>query len=115
MKKAIADKWVKALRSGDYKQGRGKLRHNGNFCCLGVLCNLHAQAHPKIAAQQGRANWYMGENTELPSEVMYWAGMNDASGYFDNKTKDSLIDLNDAEGYSFVQIADVIDKEWKAL
>lgn len=34
-------KWVKALRSGEYKQGRTKLRSlDDKFCCLGVLCNL---------------------------------------------------------------------------
>jgi len=42
MKKAMAQRWVNALRSGEYKQGSGKLRTNdgaGNFsyCCLGVL------------------------------------------------------------------------------
>lgn len=32
-------KWVAALRSGEYKQGRGQLRnHNNEYCCLGVAC-----------------------------------------------------------------------------
>jgi hypothetical protein len=54
MKPEIKKMWLEALRSGQYKQGGGALRpHGGNeFCCLGVLCNLHAQTHPKIAAQQ---------------------------------------------------------------
>lgn len=33
-------KWIKALRSGKYKQKRGRLRGNEGFCCLGVLCDL---------------------------------------------------------------------------
>lgn len=37
-------KWVKALRSGRYKQGTGKLRKRKDgklqYCCLGVACNL---------------------------------------------------------------------------
>jgi hypothetical protein len=39
--KTSLDKWLKALRSGDYKQGRDFLRtgNEGNYayCCLGVL------------------------------------------------------------------------------
>ena len=43
-----AQKWVDALRSGEYKQTRGALRGDdeGNepkFCCLGVACDLYAK------------------------------------------------------------------------
>ena len=46
MNKTIMKKWVKALRSGKYKQGRGTLcqvdkKGNESFCCLGVLCDLY--------------------------------------------------------------------------
>lgn len=38
MRKEDANKWLKALRSGDYKQGNGHLKTADNkFCCLGVL------------------------------------------------------------------------------
>lgn len=38
MPKAVKDKWLKALRSGKYKQGQGMLRDDeGGYCCLGVL------------------------------------------------------------------------------
>lgn len=41
MHKEWADKWVAALRSGEYKQGFGELKANNNsFCCLGVLCDI---------------------------------------------------------------------------
>lgn len=46
MDKALKKKWVAALRSGKYRQGRGKLRtgtsHGGHakYCCLGVLCEV---------------------------------------------------------------------------
>jgi hypothetical protein len=33
--------WISALRSGEYKQGREYLKTSeGNFCCLGVACEL---------------------------------------------------------------------------
>jgi hypothetical protein len=38
MPKPILRKWLKALRSGKYKQGRNQLMNErGGFCCLGVL------------------------------------------------------------------------------
>ena len=37
----VKTKWLDALRSGKYKQGRGILRRpDGSFCCLGVLCDI---------------------------------------------------------------------------
>jgi hypothetical protein len=33
--------WVKALRSGEYRQARGALQDKtGALCCLGVLCKV---------------------------------------------------------------------------
>lgn len=38
IKKEDLDKWLTALRSGEYKQGYGSLQdQNGGYCCLGVL------------------------------------------------------------------------------
>jgi len=46
MNKRMKTKWIKALRSGRYKQGRGRLKtEKGSYCCLGVLnkvCKLGA-------------------------------------------------------------------------
>jgi hypothetical protein len=33
-------KWLAALRSDKYQQGEGALSQDGNFCCLGVLCDI---------------------------------------------------------------------------
>lgn len=38
--KLFTDKWVKALRSGEYTQGHFRLCQNGKYCCLGVACNI---------------------------------------------------------------------------
>lgn len=39
MPKKILNKWLKALRSGEYTQAKGTLHdpETGGFCCLGVL------------------------------------------------------------------------------
>lgn len=40
----FAQRWVAALRSGRYKQGRSRLRKKDDtFCCLGVACDLLIQ------------------------------------------------------------------------
>lgn len=41
----LREKWLAALRSGDYRQARGDLRkrngeHGLGHCCLGVACDL---------------------------------------------------------------------------
>jgi len=36
----FADKWLAALRSGEYMQGQDYLKHNGRYCCLGVACAI---------------------------------------------------------------------------
>jgi hypothetical protein len=33
-------KWIAALDSGEYKQGRNKLQTGWGHCCLGVGCRL---------------------------------------------------------------------------
>lgn len=44
MTKELKEKWVKALRSGEYEQGRKRLKQihfdDISYCCLGVLCDL---------------------------------------------------------------------------
>lgn len=48
MKAGLKAKWIKALRSGEFKQTRGVLRRSSagsrGYCCLGVLKTLD----PKI-------------------------------------------------------------------
>ena len=40
MKKELKERWVAALRSGDYGQSQGCLQDEYGWCCLGVLCNI---------------------------------------------------------------------------
>ena len=44
MDKRLKTRWLKALRSGEYEQGRGKLAvetdSGARFCCLGVLVDI---------------------------------------------------------------------------
>lgn len=40
MKKELKERWIAALRSGDYSQSLGCLQDQYGWCCLGVLCNI---------------------------------------------------------------------------
>jgi hypothetical protein len=120
MNRAIAERWVAALRSGDYQQGFCRLRSLDNrFCCLGVLCNLHAIDHPEIAAAQSLPRpeqvsyHYMGGGEVLPNEVRDWAGMRSCGGRMSSVSK-SLCAMNDARE-SFDYIARKIELYWKEL
>ena len=76
MNQRILDLWVQALKSGHYVQRQGQLRDASNrFCCLGVLCNLHAMEHPEIACLETNPSLYMGWYATLPTEVRDWAGL----------------------------------------
>lgn len=125
MKKSIAMAWVSALESGEYEQGTGRLRDaNNNWCCLGVLCNLHAQAKPRLAAQQEDVEGYFGEMEFTPQIVQEWSGLKSGSGEFvevhkddygeTDTWKDELTNLNDS-GKDFNYIAKVIRKHYKEL
>ena len=112
MKKQIADKWVKALRSGDYVQFKGVLNEPGEgFCCLGVLCDIYPNA-------EWEGTKFLGQNYELPDEVTKWAGMGSSTGDIDSKDI-ALADLNDGTKQqpkrSFKQIANTIEKYYKEL
>jgi hypothetical protein len=108
MLNANAKKWVKALRSGEYKQGNMRLRSGDEFCCLGVACDLYGARNGK----KWQGNYFMGNNARLPEAVKDWLGLASALGVsFGMK---SLAMLNDA-GASFSEIADIIESEPEGL
>lgn len=64
--------WVKALRSGKYAFGKGCLRDNNKYCCLGVYADLmkpHAWKYVTNEGKKGVAEW-MGGRAFLPDGVM---------------------------------------------
>ena len=84
MKPEIKARWLTALRSKEYAQGRGALcqQHNGimEFCCLGVLSDLYAKDHnvPWMPPDRaGKAHTLHCEAGELPNQVLDWIGLED--------------------------------------
>lgn len=120
MKQEILNKWVNALRSRRYKQGKERLKTlNGQprFCCLGVLCDLHSKETGEkwkddAANKEGR---YFGNSGLLPDKVRRWAGLRESDPLLlDGSTEkdNSAAELNDA-GKRFTTIARLIEQAKK--
>lgn len=127
MNPEIKKKWIAALRTGEYKQGKGVLRdRDDNFCCLGVLCDIYKDdvggvewkyrpINPLTAdfSKDGYqlmdfSGAYIGFS-HLPFVVRKWADIDSDGGEYDNKN--NLSNDND-RGQSFLQIADIIEKKF---
>lgn len=117
MKKKIADQWVKALRSGKFKQTTGKLERIDGNCCLGVLCNIAMVEGICDYDNQFNGMIQFDNNPDLlPNSVQEWAGMKEDDGTIVYKGKSrSLAYLNDSLNLSFKEIANVIEKNWRKL
>lgn len=112
MNREIKQKWVQALRSGDYKQGGDNLYNpeTDAFCCLGVLADLYIN-------EQNNGRGSISDGTFLPGKVCQWAGLI----YLDQPVVDPHVDTgwettslsrcNDTLELSFNQIADLIEEQ----
>lgn len=102
--KANRKKWVKALRSGKYRQAKNNLVDSGGYCCLGVLAKVRGVSDKRLAGQNCLA---------LFPHLMRAVGLRDNEGGFelvDGCETEYLSNLNDS-GVSFAEIADIIESE----
>lgn len=100
MKKALKDRWVAALRSGEYAQGSSYLKDETDggetfHCCLGVLCEIS----PAVAKRR-LGSW--GMFSLLSREQLDYAVL-------DDNTQNTLAYKND-HGTSFKRIATWIER-----
>lgn len=82
MSRDIALQWADALESNRFKRGARRLKDAaGKHSALGVLCELHREAHGGAPLATFGAS-YLGESMLLPRCVLSWAGMafEDAQG-----------------------------------
>ena len=113
MKAEVKELWLKALRSGDYKQGKGalrsddtSLRSDDTYCCLGVLCDLFPG--DEWAMEEGE--WLMGsEASYLPPSVMEWAGLDEHVPRVPLGGRMVSLALVNDTGRPFEEIADLIE------
>lgn len=121
----IKGQWLERLRDGrlqgtrmlDYDDKFGKRRQ----CCLGVLCELAAEAGVVTVRTEANRGDYgnaaavraycsaEGETARfyLPAAVAEWAGLDSITGWIPGHDE-SLAMMND-HGNTFAQIADAIE------
>lgn len=105
MNPEIKAKWVAALRSGKYKQGKNVLCRPSStgelaYCCLGVLGEELG-----LLSTQGHCDWKSwgidGNIGSIPADEAEELGLSGKQGV--------LVDMNDRDGKSFNEIADWIE------
>lgn len=118
MNTEIKNRWVKALRSGEYEQGKDRLcSMDKKFCCLGVLVDLYVKETGATWAIQeddsGVDCYSMGCNWgSLPDEVIDWSGLADQDPQVrELDSGRTLSALNDSFDRSFEEIAVLIENQ----
>lgn len=95
-------KWLEALRSGEHQQGKGRLKSDQGYCCLGVLCeasgkgeweydlecNSFTYVESPYDIQSAYAPKSLLDELELPSAMTALAG--DIRVFSDQLTEDEL-------------------------
>lgn len=116
-----AKKWVAALRSGEFKQGKNELENNLSVehCCLGVACRVAEQNGISLVIDKTNLHGktrFDGNGQLLPSSVRAWLCLASPNGKFTVASSNiqSLTRLND-RGVSFSEIADLIESEPEGL
>jgi hypothetical protein len=121
---------VDALRSGDYKQGRGALCHvsvredggeDRRYCCMGVACEI-ARAHgvTQVLRERDSGTIPLGlvvvygtvddpNNSYLPQKVRDWFGFDSTDPIVDGRR---LSGWNDGIEEDFNSIANRIERAW---
>jgi len=118
MNKVVKKLWIKALRSGKYRQARDTLKadYSGGsraYCCLGVLTNLYAKEHNMcFGAVLDRT---ASLDSDLSRRVMNWAGLNSRNPKVGDNRLITINDGNDGcvgsiKPHNFKQIANLIQR-----
>jgi len=94
--KTLKKKWLAAMRSGKFVQGRGRLRKDGGYCCLGVLGKVAGVSEYALKTKE---LLHLFPNRECPEYLI-----------LNENTQEALAGMNDQERKSFKEIADWVER-----
>ena len=106
--KIFKAKWIKALRSGEYKKGTGQLydKNDNTYCCLGIACHVvGCDEYLKRAGTRGFA--VIGKRAVINVPDILKGSISDGN------LVEHLVDMNDGhrnKAKSFKQIANWIEE-----
>ncbi|HSW91758.1 MAG TPA: hypothetical protein VLG09_03880 [Candidatus Saccharimonadales bacterium] len=106
MKPSVKEKWIKALRSGKYKQGSAHLYDAAteSYCCLGVLAEIEVgsvDAARRPTGEEFLAPQFLERFGLTEDEQRHLSKLNDGSPFAFN---------GPIEQHSFEEIANYIEK-----
>jgi len=90
--------WIRALLSGDYGQGHKALYTKGAYCCMGVLCKIRGFSNEELLG------FAYPSSVGLDIEDVFNQSVDE-----DWTLKNKIGKLNDFDGYTFEDLAEVID------
>ncbi len=102
-------KWVAALRSGEFRQGLNRLQTGDDddaYCCLGVACIVAEREGVDVRRWSVGRQRLRGADLRYQPDVLKWLAASAST-----LRCSELIDLNDNVRVSFEEIADYIEKE----
>jgi hypothetical protein len=113
MDKEIKEKWLAALRSGDYKQGQYALKRvddvgNTSYCCMGVLACIVGKENKMENNDFYNDNVYeeLAQITRGPGD---WSSIKSHEYTHKDGSIKHLATHNDS-GDTFLEIADIIEE-----
>ena len=83
----LYNRWISALKSGEFPKGRKFLNHGDQYCCLGVACALFGdQVRVSTSLNHHNVTEYDGHAAILPPAIVDLLGL---------KTNEGMFDVND--------------------
>ena len=104
--------WIEALRFGGYAQGKEVLSRDNKFCCLGVACEIFKVSLDLEVTGQSGTRYYDGMYGPAPCKIIEHLGLfGDLGDAAPGSDGSPLAHLNDEGGYSFLELADLIEDD----
>lgn len=110
-------RWIKALRSGRYKQGKHVLRRGEKHCCLGVGCRIFRLRGSVTIGGKWRYEDEPDTNEGAPVKLQRLLAIRGSAALLRGtllKEQGALASANDS-GVTFAQIADFCEAHPEAV
>lgn len=101
-------KWIKALRSGKYKQTTKTLQDDNGYCCLGVACKVLIPEN-LFEYEVHRPSQLLGNMPDRQGASPEWLQRINTEVHKYSKDYQGLTYANDFGGHSFDDIANVLE------
>lgn len=114
-------KWLDALRSGNYRQGRHVLEKPAHgdeptqYCCLGVACRVAMENGVELEVKETTTSVEFDSHSgQLPGKVLRWLGVSNYS-LLVQTSQDGVhvpVSIINDDGECFANIADLLEQTY---